>query len=319
MQLIYSTAKCIPSNMGYNYLIIFNINIVAMSPVTARFAGLSPAALKVLSRSGALPEDQEDESKSGQDKDEKESDGTAEVCGAPAEGSELRQESSFADMPRDQLADALPGADQKNGLAPQDGEPKTEEEALKESMRLSDDAPLALIAQLCAETMHLDKDDAWNYAHSLDRWRSTIRRIAELFLRLAFPAEMLFSPRYDHSAMPEGFRLHPLRINQAAIQQITRTPLAIWQPVRRSGRRQDLGFGGLDVHLLMDVSGSMEGEKARCAADAAICLIEGLQMAAYMALGSKGVKRPDLRIELIAFGAGFDVVCPLSYDPTGEQ
>jgi uncharacterized protein YegL len=119
--------------------------------------------------------------------------------------------------------------------------------------------------------------------------------------------------------MPEGFRLHPLRINQAAIQRTTRTPHAIWQPIKRSGRRQDLNFGGLDVYLLMDVSGSMKGEKARCAADAALCFIEGLQMASYMALASNGMKHPDVRIELIAFGAGFDVVCPLSYEPSGEQ
>jgi hypothetical protein len=63
----------------------------------------------------------------------------------------------------------------------------------------------------------------------------------------------------------------------------------------------------------------MEGEKAHSAADTALCLIEGLQMAAYMAQSKTKLKRPDVRIELTAFGAGFDVICPLSYEPTGEQ
>jgi hypothetical protein len=63
----------------------------------------------------------------------------------------------------------------------------------------------------------------------------------------------------------------------------------------------------------------MEGEKAHCASDTALCLIEGLQMAAYMAQSKATLKRPDVRIELTAFGEGFDVICPLSYEPTGEQ
>jgi hypothetical protein len=63
----------------------------------------------------------------------------------------------------------------------------------------------------------------------------------------------------------------------------------------------------------------MEGEKARCAADTALCLIEGLQMASYMAYVKNRLKRPNVRIELTAFGADFDIVCPLSYQPSGEQ
>jgi hypothetical protein len=206
--------------------------------------------------------------------------------------------------------DALTGEEQKSGLQLQDGDTETD--------------PLGPVVDLCMETMNLDKEDARKYARSLDRWRSTIRRIAEVFLRLASPAEILLSPRYDHPARPEGFRLHPLRINLAAIQQITRTPHAIWQPLKKSGRRQDLSFSGLDVYLLADVSGSMEGEKAQCAADTALCLIEGLQMASYIAHDKSRLKRLgtpplDVRIELIAFGADFDVICPLSYEPSGEQ
>jgi hypothetical protein len=237
-------------------------------------------------------------------------------------------------MFRDQLVGALTKEEEKNSLQPQNGEPETEEVPVKESIGLDNDDPLGPIALFCAESMNLDKGDARKYALSLDQWRPTIRRIAEIFLRLASPAEALLSPRYDHSAMPEGFRLHPLRVNQAAIQQITRTPLAIWQPIKRSGRRQDLSFGGLDVYLLTDISASMEGEKAHSAADTALCLIEGLQMAAYMAQSKTKLKNPgtptertkvsegsplDVRIELTAFGEGFDVICPLSYEPTGEQ
>jgi uncharacterized protein YegL len=266
-----------------------------MSPITFRYAELSPAALKVLSHSGE-PETSPEEQEAPEQDGDKEGSGWS------------RQETSSADTPEDQRVNVLSNEEQeqqKDGLQFQEGDPETD--------------PLGPIAELCAETMNLDAGDARSYARSLDRWRSTIRRIAELFLKVASPAELLFSPRYDHSAGPEGLRLHPLKVNQAVVQQLTGTPHAIWQPVKRSGRRQDISFDGLDVYLLADVSGSMEGEKARCAADTALCLIEGLQLASYMARSKNKSKRPNVRIELTAFGEDFDIICPLSYQPSGEQ
>ncbi|MDR0584383.1 MAG: VWA domain-containing protein [Treponema sp.] len=227
-------------------------------------------------------------------------------------------EKSAADMFRDQFMDALAGEEKKSPPL-RGGESRPEGEGVRSVGGSNETYPLTAMAEFYAEALRLDTADARRYAASLVRWRPVIRRIAELFLALASPSEVLLSPRYDHSARPEGFRLHPLRINQAAIQQASGTPHAIWQPLKRSGRRQDLSFGGLDVYLLTDISASMEGEKARCAADTALCLIEGLQMASYMARNKNRLKRPDVRIELTAFGAAFDVVCPLSYEPAGEQ
>jgi hypothetical protein len=290
-----------------------------MSPITLRYAELSPAALNVLSHSGEADRSLEKQRQIEIKNDKNESpqqESSAELRrreDPPPEQQEQTKTSIKASV-----RDSPP--EQQEGLQLQPGDPETD--------------PLGPIAELCADTMNLDAGDALSYARSLDRWRVTIRRIAELFLKIASPTELLLSPRYDHSARPEGLRLHPLKVHQAAIQQLTGTPHAVWQPVKRAGRRQNISFDGLDVYLLADVSGSMEGEKAHCAADTALCLIEGLQLASYMAHSKNEVKHPgtpagrttvsigsppDVRIELTAFGEDFDIVCPLSYQPSGEQ
>ncbi|MFO0970727.1 MAG: vWA domain-containing protein [Candidatus Saccharimonadales bacterium] len=99
-----------------------------------------------------------------------------------------------------------------------------------------------------------------------------------------------------------------------ALQLETDQPQAVWQPVVRSAARQDVAFGGLDVHLVVDVSGSMaSGGKAQCAADTALCLTEGLQLARYkVAQDSTQYQQPDVRVQITAFGSGAEVLSPLS-------
>ena len=227
--------------------------------------------------------------------------------------------SALGDTLRSTLVEALGREDRQTGPEDGTGEPAKTEQAAQESGGTDNAGFLPPLTCLLSERLGLDTAEAGQYVLSLDKWRSIIRHIAELFLKLAYPAETLLSPRYDLAARSEGCRLHPRRISEAVIQQKTGRRLAIWQSLKKSGRRQALSFGGLDVYLLADVSGSMEGEKAHCAADTALCLIEGLRLASYRSSGQNGLRRPDVRLELTAFGAGFDLICPLSYEPGGEQ
>lgn len=182
------------------------------------------------------------------------------------------------------------------------------------------EAGLAELAGTVAAEMSLSQGDAESYVHSLDTWTPTIKEVADVFMKLAAPANVIKSPRYIRGAHTEGIRLHPRTMASVALQLATDQEQAIWQPIEQKAHRQEVTFGGLDVHLLVDVSGSMAGVKAQCAADTALCLIEGLQLARHKVSRKAGqAHQPDVRTQIIAFGSGTEVLSPLSYAPTGQQ
>jgi hypothetical protein len=168
--------------------------------------------------------------------------------------------------------------------------------------------------------MHLAPAAAEAYARSLIRLRPTIKNVADVFAKLASPSEEILSPRYNLRASKDGARLHPRMIARIPLQQATGQEQAIWQPVSRQAKRQEVSFGGLDVHLLVDVSGSMQGGNARSAADTALCLTEGLQLARYRISRQNGAyHQPDVRTQITAFGSDSVILSQLSYQPSAPD
>lgn len=180
---------------------------------------------------------------------------------------------------------------------------------------------LGNLAGAVAGEMNLNPGDAKKYVESLDEWSDTIRDTAAVFLKLAAPTTATMSPRYDSQAMTEGIRLHPRNLAKAALQLETDGGQAIWQQIERRANQQRVAFGGLDIHLLVDVSVSMSenGKAARAAACSQI-LLEGVQLARHqvMQAGSQ-LEQPDVRTQVVAFGAGTEVLAPLTLQPTGPQ
>lgn len=180
---------------------------------------------------------------------------------------------------------------------------------------------LSALAQEIAGEMNLNQANAMMYANSVIKWQDTIRAISNVFLKLAGPTNTIRSPRYRHGPSIDGLRLHPSTLAVAALQLEMNTEQSIWQKVERKACRQDVAFGGIDIHLLVDVSGSMRsGEKAQCAADTALCLIEGLQLAKHKVSNINGqFHQPDVRTQIVAFGSETATLSAISPQSTNEQ
>lgn len=232
----------------------------------------------------------------------------------PAQG-EASDQSAGSSSLGEQIAKAV-----KQAIEEQAKEAKAQSQARSDPRNEQSEALLAELAGTVAAEMQLSQGDAESYVRSLDKWTPTIKEVANVFLKLAAPANIIKSPRYNSSAHTEGLRLHPRTLAGVALQLATDQEQAIWQPVEQKARRQEVTFGGLDVHLIVDVSGSMAGAKAQCAADTAVCLIEGLQLARHKVAREVGqAHQPDVRTQIIAFGSGTEILSPLSYEPSGPQ
>ncbi|MDR3307793.1 MAG: VWA domain-containing protein, partial [Coriobacteriales bacterium] len=170
-----------------------------------------------------------------------------------------------------------------------------------------DGAPGLMLPRSGEPTDDLAVQDATatEYLAQVARWRPVISGVADVLLTLASPKELISVPRYRPCASVEGVRLHPARLPQALVQLETCSQQAIWQPVRPIIRHQELQFSGLDIFLLLDVSGSMGGPNAHYAAATALCLIEGLQTARYRATRDQSLSDVDVRAQLLAFGSGW--------------
>jgi hypothetical protein len=179
-----------------------------------------------------------------------------------------------------------------------------------------DDSELAdKMAGYIRQEMNLNKSDARRYFETLRKYRNEISAVADAFLLLAAHTDAMSSPRFDHRADHDGKRLHPLRLSKAALQSTTRNRYPIWQPISRRGKRQELDFGGLDVHLLGDVSTSMRGRNAEAASESGVILLEGLQLAKQRAAASSAIHTtPDVRVQVIAFGSWEEVLSPIGHD-----
>lgn len=184
------------------------------------------------------------------------------------------------------------------------------------------DAQLTQLAIKLGAEMQLNQSDTESYIRTIVKWTDTIRDMAAVFEQLAAPSDVKLGPRYKSRAYTEGRRFHPQAMTAVAmaIQSATGQNQAIWQRTERRARRQAITFGGLDIHLIVDVTASMEGPKARCAAATALCLIEGLQLARHSTTRRSGhFQQPDVRLQIIAFGHGTETVVPLGHQPTDLQ
>ncbi|MDO5043781.1 MAG: hypothetical protein Q4E22_00575 [Coriobacteriia bacterium] len=165
-------------------------------------------------------------------------------------------------------------------------------------------------------------------------WEMEIEQISDLLLQIAHPQETLMVPRYASRMSYSGSRIHPNA--QIALMRALEsdTPQPIWQKIKKDIRMQDRLFEGMDVFLLLDISSSMRGEKARSATDMAYCLIRGLERAFEKAQTLHHGAGIDVRTQLIAFAAGWAPLTELAtyhpkekvqtaYEcllhPTGEQ
>lgn len=158
-----------------------------------------------------------------------------------------------------------------------------------------------------------------DYRDAIVFWHNTIEQVASVFIELAFPQEEIAVPRYKARVSYGGVRLNPHALLDAEVQLRTGHEKAIWQPVHKLPRMQNLHFNGLDVYLLLDVSTSMEGEKADYAAALWLCLIEGIQLAQYRVGREVKQGTVDVRAQAIAFGAGWRDLVPLARTQSLEQ
>lgn len=198
-------------------------------------------------------------------------------------------------------------------------------ESIKEAENLSDgedDGSPGLILPRRGEAvdeLELSAHSIVEYQNATRRWHGVIEEVSDLLLKLASPKESITVPRYRHLAAIDGARLNPSALIGAYIQLISETPQPIWQPIEKRVRHQDLQFSGLDVYLLLDVSGSMAGENAEYASAMSVCLIEGLQLARHRAETDPKQGSVDVRTQLLAFGAGWAELTPLCKAPTIVQ
>ena len=158
-----------------------------------------------------------------------------------------------------------------------------------------------------------------DYAVRVRQLGGLIEETAETLTLLSLSAESMTIPRYRHRVSYEGSRFSSSALENASLQLETGRSLPIWQPVEKRVRFQAHQFNGFDVYLLLDVSSSMSGKSAKYATDMSICLIEGVQLARYRAEleAKKGSVR--VRTQLIAFGAGWAELTPLSGLLSPEQ
>jgi hypothetical protein len=173
---------------------------------------------------------------------------------------------------------------------------------------------ISRLAGSIAGPMELSKGDALAYARAVVEWRPEINQVARAFQKLALPTITSSSPRYNKQPVLDGQRLHPNRLGQAGIQIATGQELEIWQTTSHTGKRERLDFGGLDISLIVDLSTSMKGEPAACAAAVSVQLLEGLEQARRnIKKQNHSNKNPDVRIQIIGFGSDTEVLAPLSF------
>lgn len=158
-----------------------------------------------------------------------------------------------------------------------------------------------------------------SYGNTLARWFGTIRQVADVFIKLASPKEFLTVPRFALRKAFRGRRFHPGAMVEAMTQLQIKHERPIWQPTIQVSSTEYLSFAGLDVYLLLDVSGSMQGKNASYASAMSTCLIEGLRLARHQVEIDSKQPDVDVRIQLLAFGSGWAELTPLCKEPTFSQ
>lgn len=173
---------------------------------------------------------------------------------------------------------------------------------------------LAQTAGNIAKEMNLSLSDAKGYLQMALEHQPTILGVAEVFrqlARLTKGAQRTTNVRGRHQ---DGVTIHTDAIADLAIQEVSGLPARdVWQKNDRRATSQTLDFGGLDIHLLVDVSGSMAGEPANCATATAVCLLEGLNLAKAQISRENSYRMPDVRTHVVAFGSSAVELSPLNH------
>lgn len=166
-----------------------------------------------------------------------------------------------------------------------------------------------------AAELNLSPDDAIAYQNIVSQYRSQIQEVAKVFQQLTVPSVEYTSPRYRKHASTSGLKLSPRDLFQVVIAQHSDIDPAIWKPIETISKREGYSFNGLDIHLLIDASGSMSGSKAESAAASGVILMEGLDSARRMVERYNArAPKPDVRLQVVLFGSSSKVVVPLSSD-----
>lgn len=217
---------------------------------------------------------------------------------AKAENGEIGDQGDPLDIPSiaekiaEDIKQALPDAQTKN----------TQDEA-------RDYTPEQL-ARLRAE-LGLDESDFASYMAARAKFANEILALQDLLLQLRHDRQNEFlAPGRDVAA--RGHRIKVEKLVRAIASQALGDQPDIWKTPTMSENIEH-EFDGLDMYLLCDVSGSMSGEKADGAAAASVVLEEGL-------LGSSsqmaGEHTPLVRLQIQAFGAGHEMLCKLTDEPS---
>ncbi|MBP9852985.1 MAG: hypothetical protein QG629_726 [Patescibacteria group bacterium] len=164
-------------------------------------------------------------------------------------------------------------------------------------------------------------DKAYLYAESIQRLRGAIHEVAEALQQLTVPAVEYSSPRYRRRPSAWGSTLSPRDLFKVVIAQQTEDQQpVVWKPTEIKTRREGYSFNGLDIHLLVDVSGSMHGAKAEAAADCYVLLAEGIDLARKLAADRNPLApKPDVRQQTIAFGSAAEVLSPIAHTAVAQD
>ena len=170
-----------------------------------------------------------------------------------------------------------------------------------------------------ASEMQLSPADATGYLELALTYKEVIRGIAKVFQQLARPTSATQRMTYGRRKVSDGPIIHTAAISDIALgQQIGIPPTHIWRGVIRSAERRTKEFGGLDIHLLVDVSGSMAPIAPEATA-MAVSLLEGLKLAQAQVTRSSRLRQPDVRTHIVAFGSSTHEITPLSHSTTLQQ
>lgn len=170
-----------------------------------------------------------------------------------------------------------------------------------------------------AAEMNLSPADAAGYLDLALTHQATIRGVADVFKQLARPTAATQRMTYQRRRTSDGPIIHTAALGDIVLgQQLGVRSTHIWRDVRRSAERQTRAFGGLDIHLLVDVSSSMQSVAPEATA-MAISLLEGLGLARTQVAKDNQLKQPDVRTHVVAFGSSTEEVAPLSHHTTLQQ
>jgi hypothetical protein len=158
--------------------------------------------------------------------------------------------------------------------------------------------------------LNLNDTDFAGYMATRQKYANEIQAVQDVLLQLRHERQNEFlAPGREVAA--RGHRIKVDKLVRAVAGAALGEQPDIWKHPSMA-ERMEYEFDGLDLYLLCDVSGSMQGSKAEAAAASAVVLQEGLVgSSAQMA----GEHMPTVRLQVQAFGAGNTMLCSLTDEP----